>query len=72
MAMLFPLLSPKHEGFFVTATGWLADEDLARRSGFFVASQRRRMCFGLMVGTPERSYDLSIFRGRNPLVSACK
>ena len=29
------------------------------------------MCFGLMVGTPERSYDLSIFRGRDPLVSAC-
>jgi len=27
--------------------------------------------FGLMVGTPERSYDLSIFRGRDPLVSAC-
>jgi len=21
------------------------------------------MCFGLMVGTPERSYDLSIFHG---------
>jgi hypothetical protein len=53
--MLFPFPSPNHEGFSVTATGWLADEDLARRSGFFIGAAEAADMFWLMVGTPERS-----------------
>jgi hypothetical protein len=57
MAMLFPLSQPESRRFFRDCNR-PADEDLARRSGFFLGA-----AVGLMVGTPERSYDLSIFHG---------
>jgi len=69
MAMLFPLSQPESGRFFRDCHRLAADEESRSPFWFFLGAAEAADVFGLMVGTPERSYDLSIFHGTQ--VSAC-